>query len=73
MNGNMMVDGIMASCYASANHDLAHFSMMPVKLFPNTINWIFDDKNGFPFPIKIMEEVAKWLLPYGQLFETTKF
>ena len=68
-----MVDGIMASCYASADHDLVHFLMIPIRLFPDTIKWIFGDENGFLFHIKIMEEVARWFLPHGQLFETTKF
>ena len=73
MNGKVMVDGIMASCYASADHDLAHLLVMPIRLFPDTIKWIFGDENGFLFHIKIMEEVAGWLLPHGQLFEATKF
>ena len=67
----MVIDGIMASCYASADHDLAHMVMMPVRLFPDTIKWIFGDENGFLFQIKIMEEVARWFLPYGQLFEAS--
>ena len=66
-----MVDGVLASCYASADHDLGHLSMMPIRIFPKTMEWIFGEKTGFPF--KVIEEVARLFLPYGQLFEPTKF
>ena len=32
-NGNIMVDGVLASCYASFDHDLAHFGMRPLQWF----------------------------------------
>ena len=30
MKGNIVVDGVLASCYASFDHDLAHFVMTPM-------------------------------------------
>ena len=27
--GNIVVDGVLASCYASFDHDLAHIAMVP--------------------------------------------
>ena len=30
MNGNMMVDRVLASCYAFFDHDLAHITMTPI-------------------------------------------
>ena len=31
--GNIVVDGVLASCYASFDHDLAHITMAPIQLF----------------------------------------
>ena len=28
--GNIVVDGVLASCYAFSNHDLAHTAMAPI-------------------------------------------
>ena len=36
-----MVDGILASCYASFDHDLAHIAMTPIQWFPEIIEGIF--------------------------------
>ena len=30
MEGNIVVDGILASCYPSSNPDVAHFGMAPI-------------------------------------------
>ena len=35
--GNIVVDGVVASCYASVNHDLVHVGMAPLRWFPETI------------------------------------
>ena len=43
---NIVVDRILASCYASFDHDLAHIAMTPMKLFPELMEWIFGDNNG---------------------------
>ena len=32
--GNIMVDGVLASCYASADHDLNHLLMIPMQKIP---------------------------------------
>ena len=29
MEGNIIVDGVLASCYVSPDHDLAHIAMTP--------------------------------------------
>ena len=41
-----MVDRILASCYASVNHDLAHIVMTPIQWFPEIVEHIFgiDDR-----------------------------
>ena len=40
-----MVDGVVASCYASSGHDVAHFAMTPIHWFPEIVNWIFGGNN----------------------------
>ena len=44
--GNIVVGGILASCYASSDHDLAHFAMRPMKWFPQLIEFIFGSDDG---------------------------
>ena len=34
MEGNIIVDGVLASCYASSDHDLVHIIMVPIQRFP---------------------------------------
>ena len=32
-DGNIVVGGILASCYASFDHDLAHLAMVPMQWY----------------------------------------
>ena len=68
--GNIMVDGILASCYPSADHDVAHFGMTPMLQFPEITQWIFGVENGFQGFVHIGDEVARWILPYGSMYQT---
>ena len=34
MEGSIVVDSILASCYGSYDHDLAHLAMAPMRMFP---------------------------------------
>ena len=43
-----MVDDILASCYANFNHELAHFTMMPMQRFSAVMEWIFGEDAGYP-------------------------
>ena len=61
--GNIMVDGVLASCYASTDHDLAHFGMTPIRWFPNIIECIFGVENEFQSYVKFAEDLGKWVLP----------
>ena len=35
--GNILIDGVLASCYASVAHDVSHLGVTPKRWFPNTI------------------------------------
>ena len=38
IEGNIVVDGILASCYAYADHDLGHLGMMPFRWLPDRVD-----------------------------------
>ena len=61
MNGNIFVDGVLASCYPSVDHDLANIAMKPVQLFPEIMDWIFGMDNGFSVYAKVSEDVGSWV------------
>ena len=65
--GNILVDGVLASCYASIDHDMAHITMTHIRWFPAIIQWIFGEDNGILTYAKTTEELAKWILPHGQI------
>ena len=47
MEGSIVVDSVLASCYPSAHHDLAHIALTPIRWFPKIFEWIFgDDKRN---------------------------
>ena len=64
-----MVDGILVSCYASFDHDLAHLMMTPMQWCPQMIDWIFgqnDEDKGF---VKLAKEFGRLILPHGLLYD----
>ena len=67
--GNIVVDGVLASCYASFDHDLAHITMAPIQWFPEIIEGIFGKEKESLAYVNIAKELGRWLLPYGQIFK----
>ena len=63
MEGNIVFDGVLASYYPSAHHDLAHIVMTPVRWFPEIFKWIFGNENGIQSYVKMAEKVGMWVLP----------
>ena len=66
MNGNIIVDGMLASCYGSFDNDLAHIVMAPIRWFPEAIEWIFGEDKGMSTYAKINIQFGEWASPYGQ-------
>ena len=66
--GNILVDGILASCYASFDHGLAHFTMTPMQWYPGIIWWIFGLNSGYPTYVDIAKEFGRWVLPSELLY-----
>ena len=64
-----MVDGILASCYASSvDHNLAHISVAPMLWFPDIIQMILGEDGVTSAFITLNEKLGLWMLPYGQLW-----
>ena len=63
MEGNIVVDEVLVSCYPSVHHDLAHIALMPVKWFPNIIDWMYGENNGCSVFSALLEDVGRWVLP----------
>ena len=68
VEGNIIVDGILASCYTISDHDLAHLAMTPIRWFPKITDWNFGENNGTPGYVGIAESLGRWVMPNGQLY-----
>ena len=70
MEGNIVVDGVLASCYALIQHDVFHVVAAPIRWFPEMTNWIFGENNRFAGYTDVLIDLAR-LLPYGQIIGET--
>ena len=61
--GNIMVDGVLASCYASFDHDLAHLVMSPMQWFPTSMEWIFGQDDGIQGFVNIAKMLGRFVTP----------
>ena len=71
INGNIMVDGVLASCYPSADHDLVHFVITPLRWFPELTEWIFGEDNGLQIYVEITTNLQQCagVVPNGFVYE----
>ena len=69
MEGNIVVDVILASCHPSSC-DLAHTGMLPIQIFPIIMEWIFGEENGSSTYTNIFNDLGEWVLPPDYLLET---
>ena len=69
--GNLIVDAVLASCYASFHHDLAHIGMTPIKWFSEAMQWIVGEDDRKLAFVSIIKKLGKWILPYGHLWQTS--
>ena len=60
MEGTLLVDGILASSYASFSHDGSDLALAPVKMFPTLLldNEQSQHKDGCRDVVKLMKNVA---------------
>ena len=64
MNGNIVVEGVLASYYAFSDHDLGHLATTPFRLFPDIVEMILGNDNGSPAYANIITTCGNYLLPY---------
>ena len=64
MEGNIIVDGVLASCYPY-DHDLSHLAMSPMRWFPEIIELIFSNDDGFSVYAKTAEYLSELMTPTG--------
>ena len=62
--GNIMVEEVLASCYAFTDHAFAHIGMTSIRGFPWMTEWIFGEENGFPALYHILKKMGSIILPY---------
>ena len=68
-----MVDGVLASCYASFDHDLAHALMAPLRWLPEVTERIFGVDRDSAGYVNIAKQLGRYILPYDQLYRATNF
>ena len=61
--GKIVVDGVLASCYADFNHDLAHLTMKPMQRFSAVMDCIFGEDTGYSVYVSTLRHMGMMLLP----------
>ena len=64
VEGTIVVDGVLASCYGSYDHAVGHFMMTPIGWFPYITESIFGVGKGSPVYVNMACDLGEWLLPY---------
>ena len=64
MEGNIVVEEVVASCYATFDHDLANIATIPIKWFPELMEWIFGRENGFSVFVGVTMNMGKLVSSY---------
>ena len=59
MEGNIVVDEVLVSCYASFDHNLAYIAMTPIQWIPKIAEWLFGEDNGSPAYVNIMKDFGR--------------
>ena len=65
MEGNIVVDGVLVSCYGIVEHDLLQIVMKPIQWYPNVLELVLGDENGVSVYVNVAKTVGIWLLPQG--------
>ena len=65
MDGRIVVDGILASSYAFLGHDLARVGMIPIRLFPQLMEFLFGDDIVSPVFVNVIKHMGELILPFS--------
>lgn len=61
--GTIVVDGVLASCYASFDHDWSHALSSPLRWFPSFFTGLTEDIDGPRDSVEQLKLVGHWLFP----------
>ena len=61
MEGNIVVDGVLASCHASVDHDSAQIGTTPLRWFPKIMDYVFGEDKGIQVYAKVAENMRQWV------------
>ena len=64
--GNIVVDGILASCYAVVDHDIAQAAMKPIRWYADIMKLVFGDENGVSTYVNVAWNLGKMGVVAGQ-------
>ena len=68
VEGNIMIDGILASCYTVVDHDLGQIVMKPVQQYFDIMEFVFGNENGVSAYVSVAQNLGRWVLPdYSKL------
>ena len=64
MEGNIVVDGVLASSCASVPHDLAQIAMIPMKWFPSVLDWVLGNDKEITAYVNILTGIGIYAIPF---------
>ena len=68
MEGNIVVDGVLASCYAAVDHDICQIAMKPVQHYSDITKLVFGNENGVSVYVSVLQNLGRWMsLQYSKL------
>ena len=64
MSGNIVVEGVFVSCFASVDHDLGLIGMTPIRWFPRLVGLILGEKESTSTFVSLIMAIGEWMEPY---------
>ena len=58
MEGNIMVDGVLASCYADHDHDMSDLAVAPISWMPGLIEAVFNVHTDSPGYVGLVDDAS---------------
>ena len=65
MEGNILVDGVLTSCYGIVDNDIVQIVVKPIQWHPGVVEFVFGDENGIPLFLSLAQDFGRWVLPQG--------
>ena len=66
MEGNILVDGVLASCYAGFDHDAEHIAVTPLLWFPTIMDFFLGAEKSTHAYLKILQHMGAVTVPSWQ-------